>query len=97
MLKYVMIPRPGDRESALENVARLSTLSQEELLSKYNRQVEIGIVGVHAQAVMLLALRHIMLKVFGDSPVKFEENVLISLSGKARIVDGKLEYEEPEE
>jgi len=97
MLKYVMIPRPGDRESALEKVAHFSTLPQEELVNRYNRQVEIGIVGVHAQAVMLLALRHVMLKVFGDSPVKFEENVLVSLSGKARIVDGKLEYEEPEE
>ena len=55
----------------------------------YNRQVKCGIVGVHQQALYLIAMRQEFRERFKDSPIHFQEYIL-SLSGPVEVVDGKM-------
>ena len=81
-MKYVFIAREGDQETVKSFYKDLENHSNEKLLEQYNREVDIGIVGVHAQALKLLALRKIFLERFGESPIIFKDNMVISLTGK---------------
>ena len=81
-MKYVFISREGDQETFRTFYKNLEAFPNEILLEQYNREVKIGIVGVHAQALKLLALRKIFLERFGESPIIFEDNMVISLTGK---------------
>ncbi len=54
----------------------------EDLIEKYNKAVDSGIVGVHAQALHLLALRKVFIERLGKSPIVIEDEFIISLSGK---------------
>ena len=81
-MKYVFISRKGDQEVFKKFYRDLKDLPNETLLDQYNRQVDIGIVGVHAQALKLLALRKVFLDRYGKSPVLIEDDFIISLSGK---------------
>jgi len=38
----------------------------------------------------LIALRHVIKERFGDSPVHFDDGIVLGLSGKAALKDGKL-------
>lgn len=84
-MEYLFIQRPGDREKIIELLKEFKQCSKEELVSRYNRTVEVGIVGVHAQAQMLVALYNAFNTAFGKSPVKVEENIIISLTGKIEL------------
>ena len=84
-MEYLFIQRPGDREKIMELLKEFKQCSKEELVSRYNRTVEVGIVGVHAQAQMLVALYNAFKTAFGKSPVKVEENIIISLTGKIEM------------
>ncbi len=81
-MKYVFISRKGDQEAFKEFYQDLIGLPNDALLMQYNRQAEIGIVGVHAQALKLLALRNVFLQRFGKSPILIEDDIVISLTGK---------------
>ncbi|MET7029806.1 hypothetical protein [Sediminicola luteus] len=81
-MKYVFVSRKGDQETFKTFYRDLINLSNKSILEQYNREVNIGIVGVHAQALKLLALRKIFLERFGESPINFEDNMVISLSGR---------------
>ena len=87
-MKYVFISRKGDQETFKKFFRDLEFLPNETLLDQYNRQVDIGIVGVHAQALKLLALRKVFLQRFGESPVLLEDDILISLTGKRTTLPG---------
>jgi hypothetical protein len=84
-MEYLFIQRPGDREKIIELLIEFKECSKEELISRYNSTVEVGIVGVHAQAQMLVALYNAFNTAFGKSPVKVEENIIISLTGKIEL------------
>ena len=81
-MKYVYINRLGDRESIIKHKSELEKLSNNKIIERYNRQVEIGIVGVHQQILLIIALHQIFLKRFNKSPIDVEKNVLISLKGE---------------
>lgn len=83
-MKYVYIARKGDRESVIKNYNYYSEVSNNELIKTYNGSVKTGIVGVHAQALFLIALRKAFLERFGKSPVTVEDKIIIGLSGKIR-------------
>ena len=85
-MEYVLIQRSGFREELLKNRAQLEKLGNEELVTSYNRQVEIGIVGVYSQAVFLAAMRFVFLKRFGMSPVEMEEGILLKLNKPVKLV-----------
>lgn len=91
-MQYIFIQRPGDREKIIELVAAFKLKSKEELIEKYNNSVEVGIVGVHAQAQMLVALRNVFNSVFGKSPITIEDNLIIGLTGKIMLIGNDWEY-----
>ena len=93
-MKYVLIQQPGFKAQCLENLEALKTQTSEELIARYNSSVKTGIVGVYAQAIMLVALRFEIKKRFGVSPILLEDNMILSLAGKVEIKDGKLAYVE---
>jgi hypothetical protein len=93
MLEHVFIPRMGDRERVVELYENLKKSSKAELVASYNNAVRIGIVGVHAQALHLIALNWSFKDAFQKSPIKIEENVLISLTGAIDLKDDDWEYQ----
>ena len=94
MKGYVFILRPGDNEAIKNEFERLETKTDEELIESYNKQYEIGFVGVHQQAIHVLGLHNQFLKRFDDSPVRLQHNSFITFKGKVKsIIDNKIYYE----
>ena len=81
-MKHVFISRKGDQAQFVENFESLQKLTNKELIETYNNAVATGIVGVHAQALHLLALRKVFIERIGKSPIVIEDDIVISLSGK---------------
>ena len=75
-MKYVFIPREGDKNRLLRYEGHFNELSDKELDEVYQKQVRSGITGVHAQAVYLMALRKAMIERFGRSPISAEGRVI---------------------
>lgn len=94
MLEHLYIPRQGDREVLIAHNSKFQAYTPQQLIDYYNHIVDTGIVGARAQCLVLIALRWSFMKAFGHSPIKLESNVVVSISGKARLVNGKLEYDE---
>jgi len=46
------------------------------LVDLYNREVRIGITGVHNQALNIYAMSHVFKKRFSESPINFQDNIL---------------------
>ncbi len=81
-MEYLFLQRPGDREAIVKLIQELENLTKEQLVQQYNRQVEIGIVGAHAQARKIVALNIVFNRVFGASPIKIVDGLLIIISEK---------------
>ena len=92
-MEYLFIQRAGDREKIMELLIEFKQCSKEELVSRYNRSVELGIVGVHAQAQMLVALHQAFRIVYGKSPINIVENAIISFTGKIELIGEDWQYE----
>ena len=92
MLEHLYIQRIGDRERVIEFYENLKKSSKAELVASYNNAVRIGIVGAHAQALHLIALNWSFHDAFQKSPIKIEDNVLISLTGAIELKDDDWEY-----
>ena len=93
-MKYILIQQPGFKERCLGNLEAFKAQTSEELIDRYNSSVKTGIVGVYAQAIMLVALRHEIKRRFGVSPILLEDNMILSLTRRVEIQDGDLVYEE---
>ena len=91
-MKYILIQKPGFKEKYFEHLDEFKYQSSEELISIYNQNVRTGIVGVYAQAIMLVAIRFEIKRRFGVSPIKLKDNMILSLTGKVKISNGKLIY-----
>ncbi len=89
-MQYILIQHPGFKEKYFEHLDKFKSQSSEELISIYNQNVRTGIVGVYAQAIMLVALRFEIKRRFGVSPIKLKDNMILSLTGKVKISNGKL-------
>ena len=91
-ISHVIIHRRGIKEEVMEHLELFKHNSSEELIETYNRNVQIGSIAVYAQAIMLVALRRVIKERFGVSPITIEDNMIVSLTGKVMIKDGKLFY-----
>ena len=91
-MEYLFIQRPGDREKIMELLGNFKKNSKQELITQYNSSVKTGIVGVHAQAQMLVALNNAFGATFGKSPIKIEDNIIISLTGKIELIGEDWQY-----
>ena len=90
-MEHLYIPRNGDGETLIANKRSFEKYSEQELVDTYNKSVKIGIVGVHQQGLLLIALWKEFSERYGESPVQFEENI-IGLRGPIEIKDNKIRY-----
>ena len=91
-MEYVLIQKEGFKELYLNELKKLELLPSSELVKLYNKQVDIGIVGVYRQAVFLVALRKVFKVQFNQSPVHVKDNVLVSLTSKVKQLQHSLYY-----
>lgn len=77
MTGHIYTLRPGDGEELLKYAEYFKVKENAEILRDCEGQRKLGIVGVHQQALYLLALRKVMLERFGESPILLEDDVLI--------------------
>jgi hypothetical protein len=80
-LQHFYIGRPGDKERIIEGIRSFMEEDDAALIESYNHQAKLGIVGVHAQGLQLLAMRQVFLKRFGKSPVELFQGRIIRLKG----------------
>ena len=88
----MFIQHSGDREKIMALLIEFKLCSKQDLVSQYNKSVEVGIVGVHAQAQMLIALRSAFITTFGKSPINIEENAIISLTEMIELIGEDWQY-----
>lgn len=91
-MEHLFIQRSGDRKKIMELLIEFKLFTKQDLVSRYNRSVEVGILGVHAQAKMLIALRSAFITTFGKSPINIEENAIISLTDKIELIGDDWQY-----
>ena len=91
-MEYLFIQRPDDREKIMELLGNFNKNSKQELVTHYNSSVTTGIVGVHAQAQMLVALNQAFRAAFGKSPNNIIDNAIISLTGKIELIAENWQY-----
>ena len=91
-MEYLLIQKEGFKELYLNEIKKLELSSSTELIKLYNKQVDIGIVGVYRQAAYLVALRKMFLERFNQSPVHVKDNVLVSLTAKVKQIKEQLFY-----
>ena len=80
-MKYVVVSRKGDQKQIENYLKSFRGYSNAELVEAYNKQAKLGIVGVHAQALYLMALNQELKFRFGKSPIILDENQILSLPG----------------
>jgi hypothetical protein len=80
LLEYIYIEHPNDKENILKYVEQFDSLNDTMILEKCGKAIKSGIVGVHQQALYLIALRSEMLKRFKYSPIVIGNNGLIKVS-----------------
>ena len=91
-MEYILIQRPDFKEIFLTQIKKLEILPSEKLIELYNRQVEVGIVGVYRQAVYLAALRKQFIDRFNQSPIELKKDILLTLTNKIKVQNGILKY-----
>ena len=79
-MEYLLIPQPRDREIILHYISKYEEKDRQTLVDDYNEAWKLGIVGSHHQALMYYALHVVFKRVFGKSPITFEDKVCLSLT-----------------
>ena len=92
-MEYVYAGRKNDQSIIADLKKRFEAKSLEELVSAYNKEAKCGIVGVHMQALYLIALNQEFRERLKESPVYLLEHVL-GLVGPIEIVDGGIRIKE---
>ncbi|MGY8914032.1 MAG: hypothetical protein ACKVJF_02990 [Flavobacteriales bacterium] len=78
-MEHVFTSGEGDQKLFLKFYDNLKELTDEKLIEAYHREMRIGMTGVHAQAVFVLALREVMKDRFGKSLIQIEDGIVINL------------------
>ena len=88
-MEHIYIAREQDKNSIADYKKSFEAKTLEALVVSYNSQVKCGIVGVHQQALYLIALRQEFRERLKESPVYLLEHVL-GLVGPIEVVDGTI-------
>ena len=88
-MEYIYIRRDNDEKTITDYKRNFETKTMDEIVDAYNKQVKCGIVGVHQQALYLIALKNEFKERLKESPVYLLEYVL-GLVGEIKIVDGHI-------
>jgi hypothetical protein len=84
-LKYIYQRRENDKSVILEYGERFAKDSLEELVDAFNRQVKCGIVGVHRQALYLIALRKEFLIRVEQTPIVIDHDRIIEIKKEIKL------------
>ena len=91
---HIFIQRKGDIEQINNHKEYLDNKTTNELIATYNKSYNLGFVGVHQQAIFILALHYQFRKRFNTTPISIEDNILISYKGKIKtIINNTVYYE----
>jgi len=88
-MEYIYVGRNEDQKIIADNKIWFESKTLEELVADYNKQARLGIVGVHQQALYLIAMRAEFRERLKESPVYLLEYVL-GLVGEIEVVDGNI-------
>ena len=88
-MEYIYIKSEHNQGHIDRFKKRLEAMTLEELVQAYNKEAKCGIVGVHMQALYLVALKEEFKERLTESPVYLLEHVL-GLVGPIEIVDGRI-------
>lgn len=86
-LSHLYLHREGDQERIKEFYQSYKELSKQDLIDKYNQGYRLGFVGVHAQALSMIALHFCFLKSFGKSAFTFEANTILEFTGEIEMME----------
>ncbi len=84
-MEYILIQRPGDKETLLQNREYFRKQNDAQLIEACEKQIKIGIVGVHQQALWLVALRFVMKERNLDCPIILEDNLLLKFKEESGV------------
>ena len=84
-LKYIYQRRENDKSLILEYGESLAKDSLEKLVDAFNRQVKCGIVGVHRQALYLIALRKEFLIRVEQTPIVIDHDRIIEIKKEIEL------------
>ena len=88
-MEHTYIAREQDKNIIADYKKRFEAETLEALVESYNRQVKCGIVGVHQQALYLIALKKEFKERLKESPVYLLQHIL-GLVGPIEVVDGNI-------
>ena len=88
-MEHIYIAREQDKNSISEYKGKFEAETLETLVESYNSQVKCGIVGVHQQALYLIALRQEFRERLKESPVYLLEHI-IGVVGEIEFVNGNI-------
>ena len=91
-MEYLLVLKPGSRETLSAIKQQLEEKTIDELITAYNRQVEIGIVGVYRQALYLATLRAEFRERTGQSPIILEQGMLLRITDSVKRSGNTLYY-----
>ena len=85
-LKYIYQRRENDKSVIQEYGEHIAKDSLEELVHAFNRQVKCGIVGVHRQALYLIALRKEFLLRIEQNPIIIDDGRIIDIQKEIEVL-----------
>ena len=86
-MEYIYIKNEHNQGHIDRFKKRMEAMTLEELVQAYNKEAKCGIVGVHMQALYLIALRQEFKERLTESPVYLLEHIL-GLVGPIEVEDG---------
>ena len=86
-MEYIYIKSEHNQGHIDRFKKRLEAMTLEKLVQAYNKEAKCGIVGVHMQALYLIALRQKFKERLTESPVYLLEHIL-GLVGPIEVEDG---------
>jgi hypothetical protein len=91
-LSYVFIPTEQDVKMIFENFDKYNKLSNEELVAAYNKQADLGIVGVKMQVIHVVAIGKACRDRFGFNPVDIVDNCIVSIKNNIILESDTISY-----
>jgi hypothetical protein len=88
-MEHIYIRRAANKNVIADYKKRLEAQTLKDLVESYNQQVKCGSVGVHQQALYLIALRQEFKERLKESPVYLLEHVL-GLVDPIEVVSGHI-------
>ncbi len=86
-MEYIYIKSEHNQAHINRFKKRLEAMTLEELVQAYNKEAKCGILGVHMQALYLVALKEEFRERLRESPLYLLEHIL-GLVGPIEVVDG---------